>query len=287
MTWPGTHKSPNQFGVVIHSTPDGTRPVTGMGTAVTPGQNTYGSFVTLISGANLTVDCLLLELCVNNVGITTLARDCVVSFGVDPAGGTNFVGIADLVVGPASGYVSSNVGQGGVSFRFPLWIRAGSSIGVAAAVNSTTLTAINVFCRVRGAPSTPQHLYVGTYIDQFGVNLATSSGTAITPGTTSDGAYVSLGTLTRPAYAWEFGYGISDSTMTSAAIDVDMALGDSTNRKTVIANSPVATSAIETVSKLQALEYAIGAIGDQVWARAQSSATPDSANSIAIYGIGG
>lgn len=287
MTHPGSHKNVNGWGVTLYSTPDGTRPVAGMGTAVTPGNNAYGSYVTLISGANLTVDCLLLEVCINNVGITTLARDCVVSLGVDSAGGTAFVGIADLVAGPASSYVSSNVGQGGTMYRFPIWIRAGSSIGVAAAVNSTTLTAINVFCRVRGAPSTPQHLYVGTYIDQYGVTLATSSGTAFTPGTTAEGAWTSLGTLSRPASAFEFGIGVNDATMTSAALDVDVGVGDATNKKIVIANLPIATSAIETISKPPALEFAHGAIGDQVWIRAQSSGALDSSYSAAIYAVGG
>lgn len=287
MTHPGSHKSPNEWGAVIYSTADGTRPTTGMGAAVTPAQNAYGSYVTLISGASLTVDCLLLDICINNVGISTAARDCIVSLGVDPAGGTSFIGIADLVAGPASGYVSSNVGQGGTMYRFPIWIKAGSSIGVAAAVNSATLTAINVFCRVRGAPSTPQHLYVGTYIDQFGVSVATSAGAAFTPGTTSEGAWTSLGTLTRPANAFEVGIGVNDSTMTSAALDVDVGIGDSSHRKIAIANLPIATSAIETVTKPTALEYAQGAIGDQVWIRAQSSGALDSAYSAAIYAIGG
>jgi hypothetical protein len=287
LSYPGRAAIPNGWGATIYSTADGTRPVTAMGTAVTPGNLGYGSFVSLISGANLTVDCCDLTIAVCNVSVSTQARDCVVALGVDPAGGTSFTSVADLVCGPASGYFFSSTGMGGTIFRFPYWIRAGASIGVAASVNSATLTALNAFCRVRGAPSRPEQIYVGTYIDQFGVSLATAAGTTITPGTTSEGAYVSLGTLTRPIYAWEFGMGVNDSTMTINNLDVDIAIGDGTNRKIAIPNALVGTSALESISKLPALEYCTGAVGDQVWARAQSATALDSNYSIAVYGVGG
>jgi len=258
-----------------------------MGTSTTPGNNTYGTAVTLISGANLTFDCCELVVCVNNAAISATARDTVAALLVDPAGGASFTSIADLVCGPCSGYVTANVGFGGTIFRLPLWIKAGTSIGIATAVNSATVTALNAFCRVNGQPSDPRTApFIGTYIDQFGVSLATSAGTTVTPGTTTDGAYALIGTTTRPLYALEFGYGINDATMTAAVCDVDIAAGDGTTNTVIIPRWPVATSAIEAVSKFPALAYTSIAANVGLYARAQCSNTPDSANSVAIYGVG-
>jgi hypothetical protein len=286
LSYPGALNEANRWASTVVSVNDGTRPVVAMGTTITPGNNTYGTAVTLISGANLTFDCCELVICINNASISNTARDTVVSLLVDPAGGTSFTSIADLVCGPASGYVVANVGFGGTLFRFPIFIKAGTSIGCAAAVNSATVTSLNAFCRANGQPSHPDKIFVGTYIDQFGVSLATSAGTTVTPGTTSDGAYVLIGTTARPLYALEFGYGINDSTMTSAVIDVDIAAGDGTTNSVIIPNWPVATSAIEAVSKFPAMTLTSIAAGVGLYARSQSSNAIDSANSVAIYGVG-
>lgn len=285
MSYPGALRLPNGWGTTLYSTADGTRPATGYGTSVTPGNNAYGSFVTLISGANLTVDCLDLTIVVNNVGISTQARDCVVALGIDQAGGTSFTTIADLVCGPACGYAFGSDGMIGTAFRFPLWLKSGWSIGVAAAVNSATATAFSVFCRVRGSPSRPDALWAGTGIEQYGVTLASSSGTAITPGTTSEGAYTQIGTTTKAIYALEFGMGVNDSTMTQGNLDVDIAVGDGTNKLVAIPNAPVSTSALETIAKPAALEYVTAASSVNVYARAQGSAALDSNYSVACYGV--
>ena len=277
------HVPSNEFGLVIHSTADGTRPVAGMGASVTPATNAYGSYVTLIAGASLTDDAYEIEICVNNVGISTVARDCVVSLGLDASGGTSFTSIADLVCGPA---VQHNGLGGGTWYRFPLFIKAGTSIGVAGAVNSANLTAFSVFCRVKCRPSRPEMLKVGTIIDQFGVTLASCSGTAITEGTTSDGTWVSLGTLSHAYFFWEFGYGCQNATMVGEVAYVDLGIGDGTNNKIVIANAPIITNASEQLSKASPFAFGRGAPGDGVYARSQGSGAL-TGTSVAAYGVRG
>jgi len=280
----------NIFGTTIWSPVDGTRAAAAMGVAVTPAQNAYGSYATLISGANMTVDCCELLINVNTVGVSGVARDCVVSLALDQAGGTSFAGngFVDLVCGPATWYASNAAIAGGATFLFNIFIRAGVSLGIAASVNAATLTAINAMARVRGRPSAEHLINVGSYIDQFGVTLASSSGTTLTPGGVSEGAYVQVGSaLTRPIWQWDFGYGINDSTMAAISIEVDVAVGDATNKKIVITNGQIHTSTIENLVKPLSSSYGTGSIGDLVYGRAQSSNTPDSANSIAVYGVGG
>lgn len=277
----------NTFGTTILSKANGTAPAAASGTAVTPAQNAYGNYATLITGANLTVDCCEITIVVNSVGISGTARDGIVSIGIDPAGGTTYTAIPgmDLLVGPAGAYAGSM----GVAFRFRLFIKAGTSIGAAAAVNSATLTAVNVFAVVRGRPSHPQNIYVGSYVDSFGVTLASSSGTAVTSGTAADGTLVQLGSaLTRPCYEWEFGMGINSAAINSNTIEVDIATGTSGNPNVVISNHPVLSNTSEAINKFWARSEGPGAAGDVVLARCQTgNNAANTGITIAAYGVGG
>jgi hypothetical protein len=279
-------RAQNTFGLILHSNADGTRPAATMGTAVTPGTNAYGSYATLLAGASVTDDVYEIEICVNNVGISTQARDAVVSIGLDPSGGTSFTSIVDLVSGPANSY---SLAGSGSFFRFPLFIAAGTSIGAAAAVNSSTLTAVGVFCRLKCRPSRPDGLLVGQYIDQFGVTLASSAGTAITTGTTTEGAWTQLGAaLTRPCWFWELGFGLNNATMSSNNLDVDVHLGDAINKNPIIANHPIGVTSAEVINKPWAGTYGKGSVGDIVYARVQQGANAAlSGMSMAVYGVGG
>lgn len=274
----------NTFGLIIHSTADGTRPVTAMGASVTPAQNAYGSYAQLIAGASLTDDCYELEINVNTVGISTTARDAVVSIGLDPAGGTSYTSIVDLVAGQPGGYVGST--GGGATWRIPIRIAAGTSIAAAAAVNSATLTAINVHVRAYCKPSAPERLFAGSYIDQFGVTLASSAGTAITEGTTSEGAWTAISsTLTRPLHYLTFGYGQNQATL-SGFVSIDIGVGDASNKNVVISNAWVVCSTTEQTTKPPWGANCRAAIGDILYARAQSSAAANSGATVAIYGVG-
>lgn len=277
----------NEWGLRILSTADGTRPANAFGTAVTPlvTPNTYGTYAQLISGANLTDDVYEWRININSAGISAVARDTIISVGLDPAGGTTYTSLVDLVVGPANAY---NLNGPGVWYQFPHFIKAGTSIAVAASTNSVNVTACNVFIVCMCRPSRPDMIWTGTYIDQFGVSTATSAGTAVTPGTASDGAYVQLGAnLTRPCYYWEMGMGCNNAAMTNNVLHADLAIGDGTNKKGVISNSPYQTGSAEVMSKLRLGRYGIGAIGDGVYARCQVGPNAaDTGMSIAAYGVG-
>ena len=274
----------NTWGLIIQSVADGTRPSATTGAAVTPAQNAYGSYATLLSGAQVTDDVYEWEVCINSVGISATARDCVVSIGFDPSGGTSFSGFVDLVCGPAS---SHNLLAGGTWYCFPVFVKAGTSIGAAASVNSSNLANISVFIRCKCQPSHPEALKVGSYIDSFGVALATSNGTAVTEGGASEGTWVQLGSaLTRPCWYWEFGYGTNNATMSAQVGYVDIGIGDAVNKRIAIANAPFFTSGSEQLSKADAGTYAKAAIGDIVYGRSQSSGGNTGA-SITAYGVGG
>jgi hypothetical protein len=266
-----------------------TRPNILLTKSVTPAQNAYGSYTTLIAGANLTEDVYELDVYVGTIAISAAARDGMFQIGVDPTGGTSFSPIvADVVAGPAAVFFQNAVG--GTAYRFPILIRAGSSVGIAGSVNSATLTAFLADCFVRGKPTRPDLIpLVGQFVRSYGASIATSAGTTVVPGTSAEGLWYEIGTLVDTIGYFEVGYGINDSTMTTIQYDVDIAIGDATNKRIVAQGITFMASANETLSKgIGQGFYAQGNPGDKLYARSQSSNnTIDDNQSIAIYGVGG
>jgi len=276
----------NEFTLEISSVADGTRPAGAWGTAVTPGNNTYGTYAQLLAGAAVTDECQEIEIEVNTVGSSGVARDCIVTIGFDRAGGTSYTDtIVDLVCGPAAAHNTN--GQGPVGFRFPLRVPAGCSIAAKASVNSATVTAIRVACVLRGRPTRPELIWVGQKVTTFGSTPASSNGTTVTPGTASEGAWTQLGVaLTEPIYYWEFGYGISSGGMTANVMHVDIGIGDASNKRVAIRDGYVTSNNGESISKPPSGRHAVGAIGDLVYGRSQvGPSAADTNNSIAAYGV--
>lgn len=275
----------NEWGWVLSSWADGTRPVSTLLTSVTPVQNAFGSYAQLISGAALTDDVYELSIYTNNAAVSATARDVIVRIGLDPAGGTSYTALVDLLIGPTFNY------SGGLApgwWRFPIFIKAGTSIGAAASVSSVSVAALRVGCTVKGRPSRPDRIYAGSYIDAYGVTLASSSGTALTPGTTAEGAWAEIGTLSRPCSWIDYGYSIGNATIADGFLNVDVGIGDATNKKIAITNHVVQKSAVEAVIRLGfGGEWASGATGDKVYIRAQDSGTIETGHTAAIYCVGG
>src|SRR5687767_5995180 len=86
----------NSFQLVITSIADGTQPAANMGTSVTPGNNTYGSYASVIAGASVTDDAYGIEICFNSGYVDSTARDGIATIGFDPAGGTSFGGLGGV-----------------------------------------------------------------------------------------------------------------------------------------------------------------------------------------------
>jgi hypothetical protein len=274
----------NEWGLVVPSITDGTQPALAMDTTVTPGTNAMGSYAELIDGALVTHDIWEIEITINSRAAT--GRDHSVTIGVDPAAGTSYTDtITELIAGPSSPILVDWL-SGCVVYRFPLRIKAGSSIAAKASA-STGTTNIGVSCVLYGQPSRPELCRVGSFVTTLGNTLASSNGTAITPGTASEGSWTAIGsTLARDHFYVEFGYGINDTTMTAGRIDVDVSAGDGSNKRVIIRGAPILTATSNNMVKRPAGRYANLKTGDQMYARAQASATPDSTNSVAVYLVG-
>lgn len=263
---------------------DGTRPAANLGTSVTPGNNTKGSWVQLLTA--IAYEAIDVEVRINSGSTSAAARDILVDIGYDPAGGTSYsVLIPDLLGSCAA----SLTDLGECAYHFPLKIPVGSTVAARAAVNNATVGTVRVIINVKGRPAHPAMHKVGTYVVAVGITSASSSGTAVTPGTTSDGTWTSLGSPSKAAWYWQMGFGVNDSTMTALCYFGDLAVGDGTNFKTIIKDMLWRTDASERSSfynPASGCEKYVGT-GGTLYARLQCSTTADASTSVAAYGVGG
>jgi hypothetical protein len=268
-----------------------TRPViTGWGLSHTPSTtaSTFSTWATLISSANITQDVYAIYLCFNSGSSSATIRNTLVNIGVDTAGGTNFdIKIPNLMAGYAA---PLNIGAGGIWYYFPLYIPAGSSVGIQA--GSTVATAFFTAAWVFGKPRRPESIRAGSYVTAFGATTGTTwRGTNVTPGTTADGTLTQIGTATTKSHWWwQAGFSVNDSTMTAAALTMDVLAGSSTTlNKTLIQDQIWITTGAEQISSFPQFpgSYNNVSTGENIYARLQSSTTADTGSNVIVYGLGG
>lgn len=263
------------------------RPTTGYGTAVTPGTApTKGAWAQLLSSAQMAHDGWGILICINSFSGSATTRNVLIDIGIDGAGGTNYsVHVPDLLGGHAAAYT---VGSGGIWYYFPLHIPAGASVAARATGNVTT--AGRVYVTVLGQPRQPEMVRKGSKVFAFGANTSTATGTAVTLGTTAEGAWTDVGSTTMPLWWWQVGYTCIDTTMTVANIHLDVGAGTTTgNAKILVADSPCIVTSSEQISNLPITIGCVAAVdsGQNIYVRGQSSAAADTSPSMMAWGLGG
>lgn len=271
----------NSFGLALPSWGT-TRPAAANGTAVTPGSGTKGSWVQL--GSDLVDDCYGILININSNTASAASRNTVVDIGVDLSGGTSYtVLIADLLCG---GAVTYTTGGGGVWYYFPLLIPSGAAIAARAAGSVTT--AIRVGAVFSQQPYNPSMIRKATFTETLGITG--QAGVSVTPGTTSEGSWTSIGTTTSRLWWWQMSMQVptTDTSWNAAAIHADLAVGDGTNFDIIIKDLALVTSTAEGFSNpplTAGVEWDVPA-GSTIYVRAQSSGTLDTYTA-AVYGAGG
>lgn len=267
-----------------------TRPAAGMGGTVTPGNNTKGSYASVQSA--LASDAYGIKVSINSNFAVAAARDTIIDIAIDPAGGTSFSKIIcpDLL-GSCAGVLGSGISAqtGYVNYYFWLFIPAGASIGARASINNATVGTLRVKTQTLHRPKHAIAFPFGTYVDAYGIAGASSSGTAVTPGEAAEGDWVELGELSRPAWWFQLGFGISQGTMTAKMYFADLALGDASNKTIIIANELINTSTSEALCK-EGVAFGCAReapAGVKIYGRLQCSGTADAGISMAAYAMGG
>jgi hypothetical protein len=265
------------------------QPQTAFGTTITPGNSVYGSAVKV--GSNLTLDAYGIYINCNSFAGSGAARGGRLQIGFDWAGGTSFpsspdeTNSIDLLVSASSGMVA-----GGVNYYFPLFIPAGTGI-LARGIRDGTAGTMLCFWQTVARPKRPELVRSGSYVVSLGASG--SVGTSITAGTTSNGAWTSLGALpsARPCWFWEWGFGISNATMANQMHTSDLA-SDSSGARIILTQGSTGCTTAEALTKLHALGSASPGIADvaggtTIYGRVRSSGTAPTGAHMMAYGVGG
>lgn len=277
----------NEFGLLIQS--HVARFSASYGATVTPAENAYGSYATVLAGGSVTDDAFGIFVFIHGIGVATLAKDALVTIGVDPAGGTSFTDLIPDLIASSAGAIDTVSAGAGIMYWFPLKIKAGSTIGAKASVNNATVGTAQVAVILQCRPSHPHLVRAGTFVRAFGITAATSKGTAITTGTTSDGTYVQMGSaLAEPLWFFQAALARNDNAMGYAQVAIDLAIGSSTSvNRQIIFDQMVWTTTSEMINAQYNGVFANGAVGDLLFVRGQTSGTGTTNWSAAAYGVGG
>lgn len=208
---------------------------TGMGTQLTAGGTNHTKNATptsLLAGASVTEDVYWISILFTGGSSSGASRRFLTNFYVDPAGGTSWESsprIANLAANCPS------LVQGGVLYHFPLFIKAGSSIGAACQAETASAT-VRCSIRVFGKPSNPEMVKSGSKVVTYGATTASTVGTTFTPGASGAmGSYSgSLGTTSYDHFFWQMGILINDTTQTAVQYLCNLEVGDASNKRPVI-----------------------------------------------------
>lgn len=159
----------------------------------------------------------------------------IIRFNNNSGAVTNTDSLVNIKVGAAGSEVTiiENLFAGWVSnannyvqYEFPLRIPAGSRIS---ATHRSVRTSTAVYCLIDLFGGGDGLHWVGTGVEAVGAATASSGGTAITPGTTSEGTLTSIGTNT---YDWGFVVpwqsSNADTSLTANIMSFDIASGATT-----------------------------------------------------------
>lgn len=258
-----------------------TRPATAMGAALTPGTGGYGSWVNLI-GTTAT-ETQRVHVVMSGNGGSGTCNNVIVKLGIDYAGGTSYTDLTPGLICGSAGAVFAS-GRAGVGYMFPLCIPAGAAIAAAAYGSST----VPIDCLVTLTTGAMQPMQAGRVIEAIGL-ASNYVGTAVTAGTTSEGAWTSLGTTSRDLWAWELGMQVnsSDTNWGGSHWSFDLAWGDASNKHIILEEVFASFNSAESMYKQAHPSLAVVPAGATIYARAQQSAAVNDPVVVTAYGVGG
>lgn len=250
--------------------------------------NVKGAWVEVLSDTVVTSDLVWLDVWVSWNNISATARNCSFDIGVDEAGGTSYtVVVPDLCSTEAALHTLA----GGIRYAIPINIKAGSAIAArmqASNGGGTCGIAMRGFGRPRGGVPP----YAGKYATAFGFTAASTTGTAVTSGTTSEGAWTALATsISRAHQWWMLGMSCTSTATTSGnRYHVDLAFGDASNKHIIIEDWPwIIPDANETLASPGHMfgQFRNVPAGANLYVRAQCSGTADTGIGWWAVGVGG
>lgn len=259
------------------------RPSSAMGDALTPGQNAFGAYVELASGAEVSTNIYRVRIGLAGTNVSGQAKDTLVKIATGAAA-AEVVIIANLF---CSNQSATSAG-GYIWYDFPLFIAAGTRLSACASTNNATVGTVRALIELYTAPAGVS-VKAGTAVETLGATEASSAGTAITPGGAAEGSWTTIGTTTNDAWWFQLGVGINNGTQDAGAgvAAFDVAVGDDATRLLTdvqFANN-IGEAIIIASSPLQAQALIPG--GSTIKVRGQHSGTAVAGYSAIVYAVTG
>ncbi len=189
----------------------------------------------------------------------------------------------------AGAFIASNGASGGFNYFFPLFVPNGTAIDIEAQVNNATVGTLRAACAIFLNPSKPYALPCGTFVRTFGATLASSSGVAITAGTSSEGSFTELGTTEDALWFWQGSVNWNSGNTNACIYHLDLGWGAAAADTTISGYLSFTTDTVEVGSKCCA-NGITGLVpsGNKIYARAQVGPNAAAASLSALaYGVGG
>lgn len=258
------------------------------GTQVASGTSgSEGSWGQIAAAASITTDIYYVTLLIHGGGTSGAARQYVLDFGWDPAGGTSYAAFFNnLAMGSAATFNTGNACAAGARmFHFPCKIPAGSSVAVRT-LGADAFGAPFYVAHFYGKPSRPELWRPAAYSETVGYSSG-ATGTSFTPGNAAWGSWASLGTTTKKNFWAQLGIQVNNTTMQTASLHYQLAIGDGTNQRVII-DGWGASSLSETFGHhmQQPCSWEIPA-GAELWIRGNNSASPASGYNATAVLFGG
>ena len=240
------------------------------GTIVAPGtSNAEGSWVELLPDASITTDIQYITFGIWNGSSSAVAKNHLIDFGIDPAGGTSYVAFfSNLACGMSSGTAGC-----ASWFHFPVTMPAGSAGAFRIQGSDGTAGSPRIICRAYGKPSRPELWRKAAYSETVGT-ITNSNGVSFTPGNGSFGSWASLGTTAKKHFWAQLGMQIDNGTVTGEGCRVQLGIGDGTNMHVITDFLVNAASSEQLFREMQvSCQWEIPA-GAELWVRGYNSGAP-------------
>ncbi|MGH8758331.1 MAG: hypothetical protein ACREVW_02265 [Burkholderiales bacterium] len=256
----------------------------GFGTTVPAHANahTKGAAGALIAGASVSSDVYGIAVLACGGNSNAAVHRFLLDLLVDPAGGTSWSTLIANIL-----FHSPSFQKGLYQYFFPLWLKAGSSIG-AQQQSSTAAQGIQIGVRLLTKPSRPELIKVGYTAESYGAVTASTSGTAITVGNGVAGAWTSVGTTAGRPWWWQAGLASDDTSMTMAGALLDVSVGDAANKRLAAEGILYSNDSTERVGKAAVGEYqpVMQAVpAETVYMRGTAPGAPDTSTTVCAYGV--
>lgn len=269
------------MGSHLSSRPDNASAI--FGTLLTAHATPYekGSWVQV--GSALPYDCYGLWAAFSKALLVETTRRTGCDVGIDATGGTSFTPIlTNVIMGNQLefDYVSELV-----NWFFPIFIPSGATLGFRLS-SSLASEPSYAFWIAIGAPTHPELCAVGTHVETVGA-VSEVTGTVVTPGTTSEGAWTSLGTTTTECFYWVVRAQLApgDISVVTRVYYIELGYGDGTSIITILEEEYYTGGAGDNLMQAITPGHCRVPVGSTIYARIQSSGSLDTNVEVMAYGV--